>query len=61
MEAEAEMEAVDGRIKEAEVKEKLTTVASLLKGHGCSVHLQNQDRYPTPVRNLQCPPNPKIQ
>ena len=30
MEAEAEAEAVDGRLKEAEAKEKLTTVASLL-------------------------------
>ena len=30
MEAEAEVEAVDGRLKEAEAKEKLTAVASLL-------------------------------
>ena len=30
MEAEAEAEAVDGKLKEAEAKEKLTAVASLL-------------------------------
>ena len=39
MEAEAEAEAVDGKLKEAEAKEKLTAVASLHTNHHRKFHL----------------------
>ena len=49
MEAEAEVEAVDGRLKEAEAKEKLTAVPSLCERYmhytvqlHCTLHNKNQ-------------------
>ena len=57
---EVEVEAVDGRLKEAEAKEKLTTIASLNEGNPNSLRLNPNtlNHHIRPVYTYQNTPPP---